>query len=132
MRLEADCFSDPWPEKDVLGYITSETGMCFVALSDGVPIAYLLGRMIPPEGEIYRIAVSPEKRRRGIGYRLLDYSRKTEYGRGLESLFLEVRSRNLPARSLYSSYGFKEIGLRRGYYKAPDDDAVIMLYGRLG
>ena len=30
-------------------------------------------------------------------------------------------------RALYSSYGFVEIGVRKGYYKNPTDDAIVML-----
>jgi ribosomal-protein-alanine N-acetyltransferase len=40
---------------------------------------------------------------------------------------LEVRSQNIPARKLYTAYGFKEIGIRKNYYKNPQDDAIIML-----
>ena len=71
--------------------------------------------------------MSKDKRQRGIGYRLLDYAVKTSKGQGLERLFLEVRSRNLPAVKLYTAYGFKQIAVRKGYYKDPDDDALIML-----
>ena len=101
--------------------------MCFTAVEDGKVIAYVIGRLIAPEGEIYRVAVAPHKRQRGIGYRLLDYAVKTSKGQGLERLFLEVRSRNIPARKLYTAYGFKEIGIRKNYYKNPQDDAIIML-----
>jgi ribosomal-protein-alanine N-acetyltransferase len=66
-------------------------------------------------------------RGRGIGYRLLSYSLKTMRGRGLETTFLEVRSKNAPALALYRAYGFEEVGVRKGYYKNPDDDAIIML-----
>ena len=127
LEMERESFSDPWSEKDVFGYITSEMGMCFVAAQDGRAIAYLIGRIIAPEAEIYRIAVKKTHRRRGIGYRLLDYSYKTEKGRGLETVFLEVRSKNVAARALYQAYGFREMGVRRGYYKNPDDDAIVML-----
>ena len=48
-------------------------------------------------------------------------------GRGLETTFLEVRSKNAPALALYRAYGFEEVGVRKGYYKNPDDDAIIML-----
>ena len=126
-RAEEICFSDAWQERDILGYLSTEGGMVFVAISDGEVVAYILGRLIAPEAEIYRIAVLPEKRRRGIGYRLLDYAMKTERGRGLETVFLEVRSKNTPAINLYTAYGFKPAGVRKGYYKNPDDDAVIML-----
>jgi ribosomal-protein-alanine N-acetyltransferase len=104
--------------------------MCFVATDGGDVIAYVLGRIIPPEGEIYRVAVKKEKRQRGIGYRLLSFALKTERGRGLETTFLEVRSKNIAARRLYTAHGFKEISIRKNYYKNPDDDAVIMLLGQ--
>ena len=121
-------FSDPWSEEDITATISTEGAMCYSAISDGELVAYIIGRTIPPEGEIYRIATLPEKRRRGIAYRLLDYLVKRERGRGLESLFLEVREMNLPARNLYRSYGFREIGMRKNYYKNPTDNAVIMLH----
>ena len=125
--IEDISFPDGWDRKDVLSYITSDTGMCFTALDNGRPIAYLLGRLIAPEGEIYRIAVLPEHRRRGVAYRLLSYALKTERGRGLECVFLEVREGNLAARGLYRSYGFSEYGKRKNYYKNPTEDAVVMV-----
>ncbi len=124
---EADIFPDPWSRESISSVICDRFSMCFTAIKDGELVGYILGRLIAPEGEIYRIAIMPKYRRRGIGYRLLDYARKTERGRGLECLFLEVRSENTPAISLYKAYGFSEIGRRRGYYKNPDDDAIIML-----
>ena len=126
-RLEEEIFPDPYSEKDIFSYICGEGGMCFSALSDGKVVAYIIGRVIAPEGEIYRIATKESHRRRGIAYRLLDFASKTERGRGLECLFLEVRSKNIPARNLYRAYGFCEVGERRGYYKNPDDDAIVML-----
>lgn len=126
-EIEAACFSDPWGLKDVFSYVCSEDGMCFVATENDQVIAYVIGRIIPPEGEIYRIAVKAEKRQRGIGYRLLSYALKTERGRGLETVFLEVRSQNDAARALYRAHGFSEVGLRKAYYKNPDDDAIVML-----
>ncbi len=126
-ELEELCFSDPWSKKDIFSYICSSDGMCFTALDGDRPIAYVIGRLIAPEGEIYRIATSPDRRGRGVAYRLLSYALKTERGRGLENTFLEVRSRNVPAIALYTSYGFREIGRRKNYYKNPDDDAILMM-----
>ncbi len=127
--LERLCFSDPFGKKDIYSYICSDTGMCFVAIDDGKVIGYLIGRLIAPEGEIYRVAVDPDKRCRGIGYRLISFATKTERGRGLETVYLEVRSKNAPAIFLYSSFGFEKIGERKGYYKNPDDDAILMMLG---
>ena len=125
--LEEEIFSDAWSYRDIQDLICTEGGMCFTAIDGGEVIAYVIGRLIAPEGEIYRVAVAPHKRQRGIGYRLLDYAVKTSKGQGLERLFLEVRSRNIPARKLYTAYGFKEIGTRKNYYKDPQDDAIVML-----
>ncbi len=129
--MEAEYFSDPWSRKDIFTYICSEGSMSFVATDDaGTVIAYVLGRLIAPEGEIYRIAVDEHHRRRGIGYRLLSFALKTERGRGLECTFLEVRSKNAAAIALYKAYGFESIGIRKNYYKDPVDDAIVMLLGR--
>ena len=125
--LEEEIFSDAWSYRDIQDLICTEGGMCFTAIDGGEVIAYVIGRLIAPEGEIYRVAVAPHKRQRGIGYRLLDYAVKTSKGQGLERLFLEVRSKNITAIRLYTAYGFKEIGTRKNYYKDPQDDAIVML-----
>ena len=126
-RIEKEVFSDPWSESALLPYVCSDGGMCYTASVDGKVIAYVIGRVIAPEGEIYRIATAPEYRRRGIAYRLLDYAVKCEKGRGLEVLFLEVRESNTPAKNLYKSYGFREVGIRKNYYKEPLENAVLMV-----
>ena len=61
-EIETLSFPDPWSTKDLLSYICSEDGMCFVAVDNNRVIAYLVGRIIAPEGEIYRIATTPELR----------------------------------------------------------------------
>ena len=120
-------FSDPWSERAITDLISTEGAMCYTAKDGDRVIAYVLGRVIAPEGEIYRIATLPEYRKRGIAYRLLDYAYKTEKGHGLEVLFLEVRTQNIAARALYRAYGFEEVGVRKNYYKDPVDDAIIMI-----
>ena len=125
--LEEKIFPDPWSYRDVVDLISTEGAMCYVAERDGRLAAYVLGRVIAPEGEIYRIATIPEFRERGIAYRLLSYAHKTELGHGLETLFLEVRSKNTAALALYRSFGFVNMGVRKNYYKDPVDDAVIMI-----
>ena len=128
-EMETAVFPDPWSYRDVVDLISTEGAMCFSAVDNGMVVAYVLGRIIPPEGEIYRVAVRPEYRRRGIAYRLLDFAMKTSRGAGLECAFLEVRSQNTAAISLYTAYGFTEVGRRRDYYRDPKDDAIVMLRG---
>ncbi len=42
------------------------------------------------------------------------------------SLTLEVRVSNKAAQNLYTKFGFREVGLRRGYYTDNDEDALLM------
>ena len=72
--------------------------------------------------ELQRIAVRESERRKGYADKLMQALLAATNGR----IILEVRSRNIPAISLYNKYGFKEIGVRRSYYADPVDDAVIM------
>lgn len=127
-ELEKEIFSDPWSERDISSAISVTGAMCYSALGDdGELYAYVIGRTIAPEGEIYRVATAPGSRGRGIAFRLMTYAIKTEKGKGLENLFLEVRSKNLAAKKLYSALSFKEIGIRKNYYKDPPDDAILMM-----
>ena len=130
-KIESQCFPDAYSERSISDILCSEGAMCFSAVDNGRVIAYFIGRLIPPEGELYRIATHPDYRQRGVAYRLLDYSMKTSRGRGLEVTFLEVRQSNIPAISLYRQYGFKTVSKRRNYYKNPTEDAVIMMHGRV-
>ena len=126
-EAEREIFSDAWGERSITDTISTEGAMCYVAERDGRLAAYILGRIIAPEGEIYRLATLPEYRNRGIAYRLLSYAYKTELSHGLETLWLEVRSKNTAALALYRAFGFATMGVRKNYYKDPTDDAVIMI-----
>ena len=76
------------------------------------------------EAEILTIAVARSHRGRGLGGWLLDELLAIADGQGSESVFLEVRSRDDVAQSLYLGRGFKIVGGRKNYYH--DDDAVVM------
>lgn len=121
--LETACFSDPWSITAVENQLKSGNGVWLITEENGVPCGYALGSIICGEAELYRIAVLPCFRRKGLGDRLLsDFIEKCGSMDG-EKIFLEVRSRNAPAISLYKKAGFEEISIRKGYYG--DDDAVI-------
>ena len=122
-ELEKACFEDPWTEESVKNQFLNKNCAYTVFEEKGEITGYAFGTVIIDEGELYRIAVSPEKRGRGKGEKiLLDFVEKCRK-KGAVKLFLEVRSRNVPARRLYEKIGFKEISVRKGYYG--DDDAVI-------
>ena len=45
---------------------------------------------------------------------------------GVRELTLEVRVSNDAAQALYRAYGFRLAGLRPGYYRYPEEDALLM------
>ena len=53
---------------------------------------------------------------------MIEYGRKHE----VESLYLEVRTSNVPAIGLYKKLGFEKVGLRKAYYSSPIEDAIVM------
>ncbi len=121
--LETACFSDPWSLSAVENQLKNESCIHIITEENNVPCGYALGSIICGEAELYRIAVSDNFRRRGLGEKLLSAFIEECKNRNGEKIFLEVRSRNLPAISLYKKAGFEEISVRKGYYG--DDDAVI-------
>ena len=80
------------------------------------------------EGEITNVAVAAAYRRHKIAEMLLQETMAKAREKGAERIFLEVRSRNDPAIKLYLKSGFRQIGMRKNYYTAPDDDALVMVY----
>lgn len=80
------------------------------------------------DAELIRIAASPEHRREGIGRRLLDALIDEAKKCGAGSIFLEVRRSNAAAIKLYEGAGFEHTGVRKDYYHAPKEDALIMRY----
>lgn len=76
------------------------------------------------EAEILTIAVAISHRGLGLGGLLLDELLAIADSQDSESVFLEVRSRDGIAHSLYEGRGFERVGRRPRYYS--DDDALIM------
>ncbi len=77
-----------------------------------------------PEAEILTLSVAEKLRRQGVATSLLMELKRIAQQQQAETIFLEVRSQDVPATQLYREFGFQEVGLRKNYYA--DDDALIM------
>ena len=78
------------------------------------------------ESELANLAVLPAARNRGIGGMLLKSALTAAEDRGSVEMYLEVRASNASAIALYTSHGFSEVGRRRGYYRKPVEDALVL------
>lgn len=124
-ELERLCFPNSfWTMTDIESTLRRSDVVYRIKYYESIPVGYCIAAAAFEEGEIYRIGVLPEYRRRGIGKEIINELTETlpsDIGR----LFLEVRESNLPALSLYQSCGFKALGVRKNYYGA-NENAVIM------
>lgn len=156
MEIEREAFPTQWPPTSFRRELQNRLAHYFVARDDkvkvGIPSSpqarrgwfWRLLRSQPPlaeaplvvavggiwmlydEAHITTVAVREAYRRRGIGELLLikAIERAQELGAGM--MTLEVRVSNLAAQALYAKCGFRQLGVRRGYYSDNHEDGIIM------
>ena len=124
-ELETLCFADPWSEK-ALELLLTDGAYGAVCLQNGHVVAYGGIVWALDEGQITNITTHPDCRRCGMGAAVLEQLIAVARSRGCEQLSLEARVSNVPAIALYERYGFLKMGLRRGFYKHPTEDAYVM------
>lgn len=125
--IEALAFSDPWPATSFHELLAHPFSRMATAVDEsGAVVGYCIMLQAADEAEIANIATAPGIRRRGVGARLLDDAIAAGAETGVSAMFLEVRESNAAARALYSSRGFVTVGRRRGYYRHPVEDALVL------
>lgn len=97
------------------------------------PVGQIVGYCVAMAGvdemHLLNLTVAPALQGRGHGRAMLDVLVAECRRRQAQALWLEVRAGNTRARVLYERYGFVEVGVRRGYYPAPQgqrEDAIVM------
>lgn len=107
-----------------------------VAEIDKTLIGFAVGKVVTAAecAELESVAVLSAIRRMGVGGRLCREAIAWCRRQGAVAMELEVRSASAQARALYERLGFVVEGVRAGYYREPDDDAVLMRldFGRCG
>jgi ribosomal-protein-alanine acetyltransferase len=133
-EIERRSFGDPWSAADFESVLSLTHTIFLVAESAaerGIA-GYIVAVAVVDEAEILNVAVDPDLRGNGIGGNLLDAALAQVESRGALSVFLEVRLSNVAARALYSSRRFIEMSRRKGYYRNPPEDALVMRRAAIG
>jgi ribosomal-protein-alanine N-acetyltransferase len=127
IQIESVNFPFPWTAgnfKDSinLGHI------CLLLEIDEAVIGYAILMMVLDEAHLLNISVSSAWKGKGWGRYLLNHMMQIGREKGGLNMFLEVRSSNVSAITLYESIGFNEMGMRPGYYPAHNgrENAVLM------
>ncbi len=126
--IHAEAFDRPWSRADFAELLASPGVFGWLSLAGEAPLGFVLARAVADEAEILTLAVSPDRRRRGIGRSLIEAALFEARARGAARIWLEVAEDNVAALTLYRAAGFAPTGRRRGYYSRPAGavDALVL------
>lgn len=131
--IEARCFEgqDPWSRNAFYNEIVenADRTLYLAAEKDQTVLGYMGVWKILDEGHITNVAVDPDHRRQHIAEKIIEEMIRRTSEEGITSWTLEVRADNEPAIRLYEKMGFREEGVRPGYYEYDGTDALIMWKG---
>ena len=118
-NLHKLCFPHkPWTANDFADL--KKSGCEIIASQNG----FVVYRVTLDEAEIITIGVHPDARNTGIASAMIGIVLGELKKSGVKTVFLEVAKDNTPARRLYESNGFEQIGVRPKYYDGID--AILM------
>ncbi len=125
--IEKACFGDSaWTYEGFLGELNGAFSVFLCAVEGDTVFGCICMNTTEEQGFISKVMVAPAHRREGIAKAMLQALIQYAAQAGMRELTLEVRESNIPARSLYTAFGFKNLGKRRNFYHSPKEDAVIM------
>tara|TARA_B100000287_G_C20646418_1_gene785295 strand:- start:966 stop:1439 length:474 start_codon:yes stop_codon:yes gene_type:complete len=117
----------PWTIKNFKDCI--EKGYYSLVLKEAKQvIGFAILSVSTEESHLLNIGLTALRRGQGLGRELLEKMIMAAEVMGSKKIFLEVRVSNIIAIDLYKASGFKEIGLRKNYYRIKDgrEDAILM------
>ncbi|MCI0129970.1 ribosomal protein S18-alanine N-acetyltransferase [Vagococcus sp. CY53-2] len=116
----------PWTESQFESQLMQANTEIIYHCEDDEMIGYIICQRVLDEAELLLIGVIPSYKHRGIATQLLKDMCQRLKQKKVSHFCLEVRVKNIEAISFYDKHGFKELGIRKNYYKHPSDDAKIM------
>lgn len=129
VKLEEENFISPWTEEQFkYELVENEFSKTLVIYDGDIFVGYLNYWLIFDRGEINKICIRKDYRRKGYAKELLDIAFKDFEENECLSVSLEVRVSNESAQKLYESYGFQTVVIKEAYY-SDGEDAKYMIRG---
>jgi [ribosomal protein S18]-alanine N-acetyltransferase len=127
MAIERHVYPRPWSPNLFLSEMADSHNRVYLVARLGKDVVGYGGVMsYGDEAHVTTIAVDPKHHRRKIGTRLLYELIQAGLRMGAQAISLEVRVSNWGAQRLYSRFGFRPVGVRKGYYQETGEDALVM------
>ncbi len=126
LQIEEATFTQPWTEEGFESAISMENNHYIVMEVDGEIVGYCGLYGVLDEGEITNVAVKESCRNKGYGAKLVEELLAIAEEANIKRVVLEVRVSNESAKHVYRKIGFVDLGIRKGFYEMPVEDALIM------
>jgi len=129
LEIERRSFAQPWSRAFFEKELATPFARLVVAVEQSgarpLVVGYTCRWRVTDEVHLLNVAVHPEYRGLGHGRDLVAAVIAEAEAVCARAVFLEVRAGNVIARRLYRHLGFRDLGMRRGYY-GPGQDAIVM------
>lgn len=128
MPIEVEAYPESWSIGMFRDEIRSTRSHFYAVFSGNALVGYGGFWLVLDEAHLTSVTVRDVYRGRRFGRRIASFLLEHARGLGASRAFLEVRPSNLRARALYSSMGFREVGVRKHYYAKSKEDAIVMMF----
>ncbi|MGH2959077.1 MAG: ribosomal protein S18-alanine N-acetyltransferase [Solirubrobacterales bacterium] len=125
LKIEHQSFPTPWSSAMFVLELSKAGSICLAAHDDDVLIGYMIAARYAQVWHIMNVSVDPANRRGGVGSAMINEMFRIADGERTHYT-LEVRLSNHGAIRMYEECGFREAGIRPGYYADNKEDALIM------
>jgi ribosomal-protein-alanine N-acetyltransferase len=128
VAIEQQAYTHPWTRRNFQDALASGY-QAQVLLGDTEVLGYFVAMKGVEEVHLLNITVAQAHQRRGWARVMLDALCIWARGQHAQWLWLEVRVSNLRAFQIYAAYGFRRVGVRKGYYPESAfkrEDAIVM------
>jgi ribosomal-protein-alanine N-acetyltransferase len=127
--IESAAYEFPWTRGNFVDSIAAGYIGRVLCGAHGEVLGYFVAMKGVDELHLLNLTVAPLQQGRGLGRRLLEEVVALCRAQQASRLWLEVRESNARGRNLYLRFGFRHLGVRRGYYPAAQgrrEDAAVM------
>jgi ribosomal protein S18 acetylase RimI-like enzyme len=114
-----------WVPERVIWHIRDRESTVLVAKDQGRLVGFAIMQFGDSSSHLSLLGVLPTRQRTGIGRKLLEWLEASAITAGTFTVKLEVRASNMPARRFYTTHGYRELDVVKGYYQG-HDSAVRM------
>jgi len=131
--IESNAHISPWGRLSFEESLT-RGDLCRAVEFHSEIVAYHISSSVADELHVLNVVSAPSFQGRGLGHLLMQDIMDCAISRQVNKIFLEVRRSNAIAQDLYLKWQFKQIAVRKNYYRtqqskpALKEDALVFVH----